>query len=244
VSTQGFPVNPLILGSRTFEVNPRSGKLFCICERCRQKQAEFKERTKEHKKRVDAEYHAKEENKAKKRARERSEKYRAKKKIQNANYKARPEVQKRIKDYKQRPEVQKRIREYNNRPEVKEQRNTRQRHEYHTDILKRCRQNLSHSLSKKITAHLQGKTLREKNTLEVLGCSMDTFVKHIEDQFEYGMSWDNYGRKPNVRCWHLDHIIPAFYKENEISIVLERSHYTNFSKSNRYIGKHTRNLLP
>lgn len=153
VSTQGFP---LILGSRTFEVNPRSGKWFCICERCRQKQAEFQERTKEHKKRVDAEYHAKEENKAKNLflARERSEK-----KIQNANYKARPDVQERIreyiKDYKQRPEVQERIREYNNRPEVKEQRNTRQ--EYHTDIVKRCRLNLSRSLSKKIKAHLQGK---------------------------------------------------------------------------------------
>ena len=29
------------------------------------------------------------------------------------------------------------------------------------------------------------------------------------------MTWENYGRIENVRCWHLDHKVPAFYKENE-----------------------------
>ena len=56
---------------------------------------------------------------------------------------------------------------------------------------------------------------KDKNTMEYLGCTMIDFIKHIEKQFEEGMSWDNYGRVENVRCWHLDHKVPAFYKENE-----------------------------
>jgi hypothetical protein len=94
---------------------------------------------------------------------------------------------------------------------------------------------------------------RKKNTLEFLGCSTEEFVQHIENQFESGMCWDNYGRTKNKeRCWHLDHIVPAFYKENEddiisVDVIIGRSHYTNFqpmwadeniSKSNRYIGKY------
>jgi len=61
------------------------------------------------------------------------------------------------------------------------------------------------------------------------------------------------GRKNKcVRCWHLDHIVPAMYKESAddiitVYVIIERSHYTNFqpmwaaeniSKSNRYVGKH------
>lgn len=40
-------------------------------------------------------------------------------------------------------------------------------------------------------------------THEVLGYSYDEFKRHIEIQFERGMSWDNYGE------WHIDHIIPV-----------------------------------
>ena len=35
-----------------------------------------------------------------------------------------------------------------------------------------------------------------------LGCSISTFNLFIENQFEEGMSWDNYGE------WHLDHVLP------------------------------------
>lgn len=35
-----------------------------------------------------------------------------------------------------------------------------------------------------------------------LGCSIEEFKKHIEEQFRPGMSWDNHGD------WHLDHIVP------------------------------------
>ena len=35
-----------------------------------------------------------------------------------------------------------------------------------------------------------------------LGCTLDFLEKHIEGQFQGGMTWDNYGE------WEVDHIIP------------------------------------
>lgn len=43
------------------------------------------------------------------------------------------------------------------------------------------------------------------HTLELLGCSVDFFRKHIESQFKEGMSWDNWSRTG----WHIDHIKPC-----------------------------------
>jgi hypothetical protein len=41
------------------------------------------------------------------------------------------------------------------------------------------------------------------HTIELLGCSIEFFKKHLEAQFKDGMSWDNYGK------WHVDHIRPC-----------------------------------
>ena len=40
-------------------------------------------------------------------------------------------------------------------------------------------------------------------TMKLLGCNKKTFIKHIKDQFEDGMTFENYGK-----IWHIDHIIP------------------------------------
>lgn len=90
--------------------------------------------------------------------------------------------------------------------------------------------------------------------MKYLGCTIIDFIKHIESQFEEGMLWENYGRIEDVRCWYLDHKVPAFYKENDddkitIDIIIKRSHYTNFqpmwedeniSKGNKYVGKYVK----
>lgn len=44
---------------------------------------------------------------------------------------------------------------------------------------------------------------KNESTKVELGYSPDTLKRHIERQFEDGMSWDNYGE------WHIDHIIPV-----------------------------------
>jgi hypothetical protein len=47
------------------------------------------------------------------------------------------------------------------------------------------------------------KVIGREKSLELLGCSLDDFKKHIESQWLDWMNWDNHG--PG---WHLDHIIP------------------------------------
>jgi hypothetical protein len=46
-----------------------------------------------------------------------------------------------------------------------------------------------------------------KPTEEVLGYTIKELIKHLENQFEPGMSWNNYGK------WHIDHIIPINFFE-------------------------------
>lgn len=48
---------------------------------------------------------------------------------------------------------------------------------------------------------------KEGSILELIGCSMGDFVKHIESLWTEGMCWENYGR--NNDNWQLDHIIPC-----------------------------------
>lgn len=49
-----------------------------------------------------------------------------------------------------------------------------------------------------------------------LGCPIGEFKLYIENQFQNGMSWDNYG----LKGWHIDHIIPIshFDLENEMEL--------------------------
>ena len=80
---------------------------------------------------------------------------------------------------------------------------------------------------------------KSKQTIEYLGCSIEDFKTHIEDQFKDGMTWENYGQ------WHIDHIIPLMYEKPSIEEVIKRLHYTNtqplwadenLAKRNRYTG--------
>jgi hypothetical protein len=61
---------------------------------------------------------------------------------------------------------------------------------------------------------------KSKRTTELLGCTWQELMLHLERQFVDGMSRDNYG------LWHIDHIIPlASAKTIEESEKL--CHYTN-----------------
>ena len=61
----------------------------------------------------------------------------------------------------------------------------------------------------------------EISSTEYLGCNIETFKKHIEQQFTKGMSWENYGE------WHIDHKIPLKYNKPSLEEVVQRLHYTN-----------------
>lgn len=57
---------------------------------------------------------------------------------------------------------------------------------------------------------------------EYIGCSLDELKKHLEKQFQIGMSWDNYSYKG----WHVDHIIPLSSAKSEEELY-KLCHYTN-----------------
>ena len=44
---------------------------------------------------------------------------------------------------------------------------------------------------------------KKGSTLEYLGCDWETYINHLEKQFDNNMSWDNHGV-----YWEVDHIIP------------------------------------
>ena len=52
----------------------------------------------------------------------------------------------------------------------------------------------------------RGSHRRCSHTMELLGCPIEFFKKHLESKFSDGMSWENYGGKDG---WHIDHIIPC-----------------------------------
>ncbi len=59
-------------------------------------------------------------------------------------------------------------------------------------------------------------------TSKILGCSYKDFRKWIEDRFQPGMNWGNYGQ------WHIDHIRPcASFDLTKIESVMECFHHTN-----------------
>lgn len=63
---------------------------------------------------------------------------------------------------------------------------------------------------------------KDNQTIELLGCSPSDLREHLEKQFKYGMSWDNYG----FYGWHIDHIIPLSHAKNEEDL-FKLCHYTN-----------------
>ena len=62
---------------------------------------------------------------------------------------------------------------------------------------------------------------KEMSSTEYLGCNIETFKKHIEQQFTEGMSCENYGK------WHIDHKIPLKYNKPSLEEVVQQLHYTN-----------------
>jgi hypothetical protein len=87
------------------------------------------------------------------------------------------------------------------------------------DMFFRIKGNLSARL-----ADLINKKTYSTNTIELLGCNKDIFIKHIEQQFKEGMSWSNYG----IKGWQIDHIKPlsSFDLTNEEELK-NACHYTN-----------------
>jgi hypothetical protein len=57
----------------------------------------------------------------------------------------------------------------------------------------------------------------------LVGCSPAKLKQHLEEQFESGMNWNNFGS-----CWHADHIIPlAWFDLSDPNQQRWAFHYSN-----------------
>jgi hypothetical protein len=89
---------------------------------------------------------------------------------------------------------------------------------YRLEMIYRCR---IHQFLDYITSN--NKPVRLRKSMDFLGCSIDEFKKHVEDQFQPGMSWGD------KNSFVLDHIIPVAWFDLSDPIQQDICfHYTNF----------------
>jgi len=63
---------------------------------------------------------------------------------------------------------------------------------------------IGHNLRGRIRAAIKS-GVKTGDSIDLLGCPVDTLKRHLESQFTEGMTWDNYG----FYGWHIDHIKPC-----------------------------------
>ncbi len=68
------------------------------------------------------------------------------------------------------------------------------------------------------------KNAKKGSAVRDLGCSIEFFKEYLEQQFQPGMSWDNWTRNG----WHIDHIKPLTAFDLTLrEEVVKACHYTN-----------------
>ena len=106
------------------------------------------------------------------------------------------------------------------RVENRERYNTYARNKYKKDIAYRLK-----NVLRSRVGHAIRKEQKVGSAIQDLGCSIAAFRLYIENQFEEGMSWDNWGRDG----WHLDHVLPlaSFDLTNRMEF-LEAANWLNY----------------
>jgi hypothetical protein len=85
----------------------------------------------------------------------------------------------------------------------------------------RTKTDLLYKLKRRIRSRLgRIKFNNSTRTTDWLGCSIADLKIYLENKFQAGMTWNNYGQ------WHIDHIIPLASAIDEQE-TLKLCHYTN-----------------
>src|SRR3990167_4263324 len=125
---------------------------------------------------------------------------------------------KRVRKHRQKPEAREREHKYgqdskvrkrkceneqkrNKLPEVREHNRKRRRERLQNDIQFKLAGNLRIRLNKAIRNNQKA-----GSAVKDLGIGISEFKLYLENQFEEGMTWDNYGL--GVDKWNIDHVIP------------------------------------
>lgn len=73
----------------------------------------------------------------------------------------------------------------------------------------------------RLNVFLKTKRITKSNkTFNIIGCTPFELKVYLEEQFTYGMGWENHGE------WHIDHIIPLSSAKTDEEIY-KLCHYTN-----------------
>jgi predicted transcriptional regulator len=97
--------------------------------------------------------------------------------------------------------------------------NERIREKYKTDEIFK----LISNIRTRVRIFLKTKNLKKNSTtIEILGATPNEVKKYLEEKFDDGMTWENYG----MNGWHIDHIVPLSQARNEDE-VYKLCHYTN-----------------
>lgn len=91
----------------------------------------------------------------------------------------------------------------------KKRRRTNKLEQYRAVDSKYVKRRRDTDMSYRIAGNLRGRIhqavkKRSESSKDLLGCSIDFFMRHLESQFSPEMSWANYGR-----YWEIDHVKPC-----------------------------------
>lgn len=79
-----------------------------------------------------------------------------------------------------------------------------------TDVVWKIHKSVSETIRRTL---IKGYSVKTKRTTEYLGCTIPQLKSHLEFQFEPWMNWNNRG----MEGWHIDHIIPfKFFQDNNL----------------------------
>lgn len=105
---------------------------------------------------------------------------------------------------------------------------------------------LSHYLRKRLTTHINRLKIIKKGDAikfsDLVGCTKEHLISHIESKFTPKMSWDNYGT-----YWHIDHIIPiSSFDLSDQDQRKAANHWTNLQplEASKNIAKSNKMINP
>jgi len=105
------------------------------------------------------------------------------------------------------------------------------------DAIKLIRTIVFSQLSRKKCTSLKNKKDKLLEAEKILGCTLEEFKVHIEQQFEDWMNWNNHGVYTGFKkqTWHFDHYIPLASAKT-IEEIIKLNHYSNIKPLDSYIN--------
>jgi hypothetical protein len=130
------------------------------------------------------------------------------------------ELSEKSREYYQNNKAEKISHQKKYRADHKEQRNFYERERRCNDVEHKLRHNLRARLNQAIKNNSKfGSAVRD------LGCSIGDLKRWLEQQFQPGMSWENYGNGRGK--WNIDHIVPLFNNLSDQRLFAAVNHWFN-----------------